>query len=32
MATEEKKAQDSENNKEKYDPFYWPLNPSGPIK
>lgn len=32
MATEEKKAQDSNKDKKQYDPFYWPLNPSGPIR
>jgi hypothetical protein len=32
MATEEKKTEDSNKDKKKYDPFYWPLNPSGPIK
>ena len=32
MATEEKKTEDSNKDKKQYDPFYWPLNPSGPIK
>jgi hypothetical protein len=32
MATEEKKTEDSNKDKKKYDPFYWPLNPRGPIK
>ncbi|RZB35921.1 MAG: hypothetical protein SRB2_02719 [Desulfobacteraceae bacterium Eth-SRB2] len=30
--TPEKKPEDSKDNKGKYDPFYWPTNPSGPIK
>jgi len=30
--TPEKKTKDSRENKGKYDPFYWPTNPSGPIK
>ena len=28
----EKKPEDSNKDKKKYDPFYWPLNPGGPIK
>jgi hypothetical protein len=32
MATEEKKTEDSNKDKKQYEPFYWPLNPSGPIK
>ena len=32
MATEEKKTEDSNKDKKQYDPFYWPLKPSGPIK
>ena len=32
MATEEKKTEDSNKDKKQYDPFYWPLNPGGPIK
>ena len=32
MATEEKKTEDSNKDKKQYDPFYWPMNPSGPIK
>jgi len=30
--TEERKTEDSNKDKKQYDPFYWPLNPSGPIK
>jgi hypothetical protein len=29
---EEKKAEDSNQYKIQYDPFYWPMNPRGPIK
>ena len=32
MVPEEKKPEDSNKRKKQYDPFYWPLNPSGPIK
>ena len=32
MATEEKKTEDSNMDKKQYDPFYWPMNPGGPIK
>ena len=32
MATEEKKTEDSTKDKKQYDPFYWPLKPTGPIK
>ena len=32
MATEENKTEGSNKDKKQYDPFYWPLNPSGPIK
>ena len=32
MATEEKKTEDFNKDKKQYDPFYWPMNPSGPIK
>ena len=32
MATEEKKTEDSNKDKKQYDPFSWPLNPSGLIK
>jgi len=32
MASEERKTEDSNKDKKQYDPFYWPLNPSGPIK
>jgi hypothetical protein len=32
MSTEEKKTKDSNKDKKQYDPFYWPLNPSGPVK
>ena len=32
MATQEKKPEDSNKDKKQYEPFYWPLNPSGPIK
>ncbi len=32
MATEEKKSGDSNKDRKQYEPFYWPLNPSGPIK
>ena len=32
VATEEKKAEDSNKDKKNYDPFYWPMNPSGPIR
>jgi hypothetical protein len=32
MATQEKKTEDSNKDKKQYDPFYWPLKPSGPIK
>ena len=32
MATEEKKTEDSNKDKKQYEPFYWPLNPRGPIK
>ena len=32
MAIEEKKSDDSNKDKKKYDPFYWPMKPSGPIK
>ena len=30
--TEEKETEDTNEEKKQYDPFYWPLNPSGPIK
>ena len=29
---EEKETEDTNEEKKQYDPFYWPLNPSGPIK
>jgi len=32
MAPEEKKTEESNKDKKQYDPFYWPMNPSGPIK
>ena len=32
MATEEKKTEDPDKDKKPYDPFYWPLKPSGPIR
>ncbi len=32
MAAEEKKTEESNKDKKQHDPFYWPLNPSGPIK
>ena len=32
MATEEKKTEDPNKDKKQYDHFYWPFNPSGPIK
>jgi hypothetical protein len=32
MATEEKKTEDTNKDKEQYDPFYWPTNPNGPIE
>ena len=32
MATEEKKTEYSNRDKKQYDPFYWPMNPNGPIK
>ena len=32
MATQEKKTEDSKDNKGKYDPFYWPTNPKGYIR
>jgi hypothetical protein len=32
MPTQEKKPEASNKDKKQYDPFYWPLNPSGPIK
>ena len=32
MAAEEKRTEDSNKDKKQYDPFYWPLKPSGPIK
>ena len=31
-ATEEKKAEDSNKDKKNHDPFYWPMNPGGPIR
>jgi len=30
--TQEKKTKDSNMDKDKYHPFYWPMNPTGPIK
>jgi hypothetical protein len=30
--TEEKQTEDSDKKKKPDNPFYWPLNPSGPIK
>lgn len=32
MATEENKKEDSNKDKKQNDPFYWPMNPGGPIK
>ena len=32
MATQEKKTEDSNKDKKQHDPFYWPMNPSGPIR
>ena len=32
MAIEEKKTDDYNRGMKQYDPFYWPMNPSGPIK